>query len=249
MPLARFFGHFLFLILALFAFPMPTVFAEEKGWIELTDPSAWRKPTDGWLTVGRVALDPAQPRRLSNEAGKGILVNGRKGQAADLLSKRTFGDMEVHVEFLIPKGSNSGVKLQGLYEIQICDSWGMKKPGGGDCGGIYPRAELKPKYHYLDKGFAPRVNACKRPGEWQTLDILFRAPRFDASGKKTANARFLKVVFNEKLIHDNVEVAAPTGHAWHKKEVAVGPLLLQGDHGPVAFRNVRVRPSPPASHD
>jgi hypothetical protein len=218
---------------------------EEKGWIELTDLESWRKPVGEWLSAESVGVDPKNPRRLSATPGKGILVNGRKGREPDLLSKQTFGDVEVHVEFLVPKGSNSGVKLQGLYEIQICDSWGVKEPKAADCGGIYPRAELKPVYHYLDKGFPPRTNACKRPGEWQTLDIRFQAPHFDADGKKTANARFVRVVLNGTVIHDNVETATPTGHAWHNREVPTGPLLLQGDHGPVAFRNVRVRPSSP----
>ncbi len=111
-------------------------------------------------------------------------------------------------------------------------------------------ADLKPKYHYLDKGVPPRRNACKKPGEWQTLDIVFQAPRFGADGKKTASARFVKVVLNGQLIHDDVEAATPTGHAWKNKEVAAGPLLLQGDHGPVAFRNVRVRTyTPPVRKD
>ena len=78
----------------------------------------------------------------------------------------------------------------------------------------------------------------------KNLDVSFRAPRFDAAGKKTANARFVKVTLNGTVIHEDVEVESPTGHAWHNKEVARGPLLLQGDHGPVAFRNVRVRPLP-----
>jgi hypothetical protein len=206
---------------------------------------SWRKPDKLWVQAGSVAVDADNPKRLTSKSGKGILVNGAKGRARDLLSKQVFGDLEIHLEFVIPKGSNSGVKLRGLYEIQICDSWGIKEPKGSDCGGIYPRAELKPRYHYLDKGVPPRRNACKKAGEWQTLDIVFQAPRFDAAGKKTANARFLKVVFNGELIHDNVEIATPTGHAWHEKESATGPLLLQGDHGPVAFRNVRVRPFPP----
>jgi hypothetical protein len=221
--------------------------AEEQGWIDLSGGKgldAWKGKTDGWVVAGDAATNTDNPRLLIDKPGKGVLVNGPKGRAPDLLSKQDFGDVEVHVEFLIPKGSNSGVKLMGLYEIQICDSWGVKEPKGSDCGGIYPRAELTPRYHHIDKGVAPRVNAAKPAGEWQTLDIAFRAPRFDAQGKKTASARFLKVVLNGQVVHDDVEVATPTGHAWHKPEVAAGPLLLQGDHGPVAFRNVRVRPLP-----
>ncbi len=76
----------------------------------------------------------------------------------------------------MPKGSNSGVKLHGHYEIQIADSWGHDKPTASDCGGIYPRAELLPKYHHIDDGYPPRVNATKTPGEWQTLDIASRPP-------------------------------------------------------------------------
>jgi hypothetical protein len=218
--------------------------AAEDGWIDLSGKglAGWKTPTADWQVAGEVAVDPNNPRRLVSRAGTGILVNGPRGRTRNLLSKQKFGDVEVHLEFFIPKGSNSGVKLEGLYEIQICDSWGLKTPKGSDCGGIYPRAELKPRYHYLDKGVPPRTNACRPPGQWQTLDAVFRAPRFDAEGKKTASARFVKVVLNGKLIHENVEVKTPTGHAWHQKEIPTGPLLLQADHGPVAFRNVRVRP-------
>lgn len=221
--------------------------AEVNDWIDLTTLEAWRDPDKLWTQAASIGVAADNPRRLTATSGKGILVNGKKGRARDLLSTRVFGDVDVHVEFFIPKGSNSGVKLQGLYEIQICDSWGVKEPKGSDCGGIYPRAELRPSYRYLDKGVPPRVNACKKPAEWQTLDIVFQAPRFNADGKKTANARFVKVVFNEKVIHENVAVPTPTGHAWHDKESATGPLLLQGDHGPVAFRNVRIRPHTPGS--
>jgi hypothetical protein len=151
--------------------------------------------------------------------------------------------VEAHVEFLIPKGSNSGVKMMGLYEIQILDTHGAKELSGDSCGGIYPRAEDKPRYHHIDKGVAPKVNAAKPAGEWQTLDIIFKAPRFDAAGKKIANAKFVKVTLNGQVVHENVEVECPTGAAWRlKPEVAKGPLLLQSDHGPVAFRNVRIRP-------
>jgi hypothetical protein len=224
--------------------------AAESTWVDLSSDAkareGWEKLTDEWAIGGGAVIDPKNPRKLVAEMGDGVLVNSPKGRARDLLSKQKFGDAEVHVEFFIPKGSNSGVKLMGLYEIQIFDSHDKKTLTGADCGGIYPRAEEQPKYHHIDDGIAPRVNAAKPAGEWQTLDILFRAPRFEAAGKKTANARFLKVVLNDQVIHADVEVEYPTGAAWRlKKEVAAGPLLLQGDHGPVAFRNVRIRPIAP----
>ncbi len=219
--------------------------ADEGGWINLLPGrslDAWKNPSKDWQFAGRVGIDPKNPRRLTAEPGEGIIVNGPKGRIRDLLTKKRFGDVEAHVEFMIPKRSNSGVKFEGLYEIQILDSHGKKTLTGDDCGGIYPRAELKPRYHHIDKGVAPRVNAARPAGEWQTLDVVFRAPRFDAQGKKVANARFVKVVLNGQVIHENVELKTPTGHAWHDNEVPTGPLLLQADHGPVAFRNVRVRP-------
>jgi hypothetical protein len=171
-----------------------------------------------------------------------VLINGPTGRTRNLLSTQEFGDIEAHFEFLIPKGSNSGVKLQGLYEIQIVDSQAAQKLTGSDCGGIYPRAELLPRYHHLDDGYPPKVNAARPAGEWQSLDLVFKAPRFDQSGKKLSNARFEKVLLNGQLVQANVELAAPTGHAWRLPEVRRGPVLLQADHGPVAFRNIRVRP-------
>jgi len=128
---------------------------------------------------------------------------------------------------MIPKGSNSGIYLMGEYEVQVLDSYGKDKVGPGDMGGIYGNA-------------APKVNACKKPGEWQTFVIDFQAPRFDKD-KKTANAKFLRVVLNEQVIHENVEVKGPTGGALGK-EVAEGPLMIQGDHGPIAIRSVKVTP-------
>jgi hypothetical protein len=218
--------------------------AGEGGWTDLTAQGleAWQKPTGDWFVAGGVSLDAQNPKLLAATPGTGVLVNGKTGRTRNLLSKEKYGDIEVHVEFLIPKRSNSGVKFEGLYEIQIFDSFGVKNLTGSDCGGIYPRAEQKPVYHHIDKGIAPRTNAARPAGEWQTLDVIFQAPRFDAAGKKTANARFVKVVLNGQVIHEDVEVKTPTGHAWHDKEIPRGSLLLQGDHGPVAFRNIRVRP-------
>jgi hypothetical protein len=216
---------------------------DENGWIQLsTDLGAWKTPHGKWLLAGNAAPREDNPRQLAARPGTGVMVNGPTGRTNDLLSKQAFGDVEAHVEFLIPRGSNSGVKFHGHYEIQICDSFGVKNLTGSDCGGVYPRAEERPIYHHIDKGIAPRVNASRRAGEWQTLDVVFRAPRFDAAGKKTTNARFVKVVLNGQVIHDNVELRWPTGSNWRRPEMATGPLLLQADHGPVAFRNIRVRP-------
>ena len=104
-------------------------------------------------------MDPKNPKRLTDKPGEGVLVNLPRGRAEDLFTKEKYQDVEVHVEFMIPKGSNSGVKLMGLYEIQILDSFGKKQVSGDDCGGIYPRAEDKPNYHHIDEGTPPR---CKR---------------------------------------------------------------------------------------
>jgi hypothetical protein len=221
--------------------------AAEGGWIHLSEGkglTAWARPTGAWFVAGDVALDPHNPKLLTATPGTGVLVNGRSGRTRNLISKQAFGDLEAHVEFLIPKRSNSGVKFEGLYEIQIFDSYGVAKPTAADCGGIYPRAELLPSYHHIDEGVPPRTNAARPPGQWQTLDVIFQAPRFGPDGKKTANARFVKVTLNGQVIHENVEQKTPTGHAWRDPEIPRGPLLLQADHGPVAFRNVRVRPYP-----
>ncbi len=214
-------------------------------WIVLSnDLSGFRQPTGFWYLAGGAKINPQNDRRLIGEPGRGVLINGKGGRTNNLITKQSWGDVEVSLEFMIPHHSNSGVKLEGVYEIQIFDSWRVAKPGGADCGGIYPRAEPHP-YRHIDNGTPPLVNACKAPGQWQSFDIVFRAPRFDRTGKKIANARFEKVVFNGKLIHRDAEVAHPTGAIWRDSEHPTGPLLLQADHGPVAFRNVRVRPLEP----
>lgn len=218
--------------------------AGNDGWIVLSDDLAVWKETGEWFLASSVRIDPKNSRRLAATPGKGLMVNGKSGRTQNLVTRQEWGDVEVSLEFMIPHHSNSGVKLEGVYEVQIYDSWKVEKPTGADCGGIYPRAEQKPKYHHIDDGIPPLVNAAKKPGEWQTLEIIFHAPRFDASGKKTANALFEKVVLNGKLVQDHAEARTPTGHIWREKEHPTGPLLLQADHGPVAFRNVRLRPLP-----
>src|SRR5437870_5522652 len=98
----------------------------------------WKKPT-AWLVAGEASLDAADGKKLSWKDGAGVIVNGKDGKAANLFTVDEFGDCELHVEFMVSKGSNSGVYLMGRYEVQILDSFGKEKPSYSDCGGIYQR--------------------------------------------------------------------------------------------------------------
>jgi len=212
--------------------------AASQPYLSLTDNIyQWKVPIGDWKEVGAVALKEGDEKAFEVQDGKGVFVNHPSGRTVNLLSQAQHGDVALHVEFAVPKGSNSGVYLQGRYEVQILDSWGKVDVGHGDCGGIYQR--------WIDgrglEGHAPRINASLPPGEWQSFDIVFRAPRFDANGVKTENARFIKVVHNGVIVHENVQLTGPTRAASFKDEQPAGPLMLQGDHGPVAYRNLEMR--------
>lgn len=206
--------------------------------------AGWRNPTGDWKSVAAVSLAPTDATKFRVSEGAGILLNGTPGRTVNLITDGEYGDVELHLEFCVPKNSNSGVYLMGRYEIQLYDSFGVAqdKYPGIECGGIYPRwTQARGEF----EGHSPRVNASKPPGEWQSFDIRFQAPRFDAAGRKVANARFLTVRHNGQLIHENIELTGPTRAAvWEaeRDEKPVGPLMLQGDHGPVAYRNLRLRP-------
>ena len=186
-----------------------------------------------WTAIGAASVDPDKPTELVLGIADGVngsikhLTNEKSG-GTDIYTVVKYTDVLVEVEFMIPKGSNSGVYLMGEYEVQIIDSFGKAddKLTPGDMGGIYTAA-------------APKKNACKKAGEWQKFVIDFQAPKFEGD-KKTANGKFLKVTFNDVVIHENVEVTKSTGGGLTGKEVATGPLMFQGDHGPVAFRSIKI---------
>jgi hypothetical protein len=225
-------------LLAIAAAAITAFAAEERPLFTGSDLKGWKSPHGTWEAVKAVSLDPANGKAFRTEAGTGVLLNSASGHTEDLFTETDHGDCELHLEFCVPKDSNSGVYLQGRYEVQILDSFGKKDLAFGDCGGLYERPEKGVGF----QGKAPSLNASKAPGEWQTFDITFRAPRFGKDGKKTENARFVKVVHNGKTIHENVEVDGPTRSAAFPDEKALGPVMLQGDHGPVAFRNLRLKP-------
>jgi hypothetical protein len=201
------------------------------------DLSGWKPkdPNKSKWQVCAVSWDEAKPNMLigginNSPDGKGSVLANITGAGTDIATEQKFGDGVYEVEFLIPKGSNSGVYLMGEYEVQILDSFGKAndKLGPGDLGGLYAAA-------------APKVNASKKPGEWQKFVIDFQAPKFEGD-KKVANAKFVKVTLNGQVIHENVEMKSQTPGGLTGKEAATGPLMFQGDHGPVAFRNIRITP-------
>ena len=197
-----------------------------------------REPFGEWYEAGDVKIDPDNEQMLFPIAGSGVFINGEKGRTEHFVTKEAFGDIELELEFMIARRSNSGVYLQGRYEIQILDSYGKENPGAQDCGGIYYRWIEETREQY--EGTPPPVNACKPAGEWQHYRIRFRAPRFNAAGEKIKNAVFEEVTLNGITLHRNVEVTGPTRESLDNIEEPTGPLMLQGDHGPVAYRNIRI---------
>jgi hypothetical protein len=225
-------------------------FLLEEGWRPLLngrDLAGWRgdgKGSNEWFATTAIRFERfLSPTRLhAIPKPGGTMLNGPTGRTVNLVTEESFGDLELYLEFMIPKGSNSGVYLHGLYEIQVFDSWNAPEPlKTSDGGAIYHR--------WINEkgvgGAPPLRNASRRPGEWQSYQVWFRGPRFDSSGKKTENARFVRVLHNGLLVHDNVEVEGPTRAHMNLPEAAKNPLMLQGDHGPVAYRNLYVRPLRP----
>ncbi len=193
--------------------------ADDKTAI-LFDGSSWR----GW-------------QRKDGPESQWIVQDDGSVQAsgADAVTDSTFGDFQLHVEFVCPKmpdkqgqaRSNSGVYLHGRYEIQVLDSFG-DPPTGNGCGALYSIA-------------APMVNASRPAGQWQTYDIIFRAPRLDDQDNITELPR-VTVFHNGIVIHNNLELPSTTPGGLDRKMVDVGPILLQFHGDPVRYRNIWLRP-------
>jgi 3-keto-disaccharide hydrolase len=216
-----------------------------------------RRPQPTVVTPG-TASAPEQAGRPPSDAvvlfdGTNLSAwTGREGEAkwqvangsmevtrtGDIETREHFGDCQLHLEFATPaevKGDsqgrgNSGVFLMGRYEIQVLDGFDNLTYADGITASIYGQ-------------FPPLVNACRPPGEWQSYDIFFVAPRFD--GERLLSPAYITVVHNGVLVHNHQAALGPTGHknlsSYDRPHAAEGPLKLQ-DHGnPVRYRNIWVR--------
>ncbi|QMW02920.1 family 16 glycoside hydrolase [Spirosoma foliorum] len=217
--------------------------------LPLNDLSAFVSPTSNWRIAGGVRADLNKENTLITEKGTGVLVNipldhpkadPKNPYKYDLFTTLQHGDVDLELDYMMASKSNSGVYLQGRYEIQLRDSWEIRTPNVHDNGSVYERwDEKRPEGHKGYEGHAARQNASRAPGLWQHMKISFQAPRFNANGQKTENGRVIRVELNGVVIQEDVELTGPTRGSAFADEKATGPLRIQGDHGAVALRNIR----------
>ncbi len=190
---------------------------------------------DGHDTSAWINCKDGAPCGWTVEDGALVVKHG----VGNIQTKATFGDCQLHVEWAAPTEiegesqgrGNSGVFLMGLYEVQVLDNYNNPTYADGTAGAIYGQ-------------YPPLVNACRAPGEWQTFDIIFEAPRWDAKGALLSPA-YLTVIFNGVVLHNRQAAQGPTGHRtvsdYATPHAATGPLMLQDHRNPVRFRNIWIR--------
>ncbi len=240
----------------------------DTGWQTLfngRDLNGWtfRNPSapNLWVVCDEVRLDPSDPTRLLPIGDGGgpdaVLLCGGDGRSSDIMTTEKFDDYELHIEFTVPQGSNSGVYNRGLFEIQIFDSFGVPHLAFHDCGALYERA-------------IPPKNLAKPPGEWQSFDITLQAKKLtlvwngelvfkekDIRYGETDKAAFERLTAENagkppelrvKLEAKDGKYVGYFGEGGTRSGLSgpdrPGPILLQGDHGPVAFRHIRIQPIP-----
>jgi len=177
-------------------------------------PPVWGEPVTLLTGTSLEGWQPIGRGESQWSVAGGVLTNAKSG--ANLVSTRNFDDFKLHLEFRVPKGANSGVYLRGRYELQVDDAAGLD-PSSHHLGGLY--------------GFiAPSENVARAAGEWQTMDV-------------TLVGRMLTYALNGTTVIANREIPGITGGALDSAEGEPGPLLLQGDHGPVEYRNIVITPA------
>ncbi len=222
-----------------------TVSGRNKGTFELEpinrlSPTLGKQPPAGAVVLfdgKNLAAWRARDPNAGDAKWKLVEGGAMQVQGGDIITREKFGSLRLHLEFQLPympeaRGqgrANSGVYLQGRYEVQVLDSYGLEGEDN-ECGGIYQIAK-------------PILNMCAPPLQWQTYDITYTAPKLDAAGKKTANAR-ATILLNGVVIHDNLELPRITGGATDDKEGQPEGILLQDHSNPVRYRNIWIEKLP-----
>lgn len=196
-------------------------------------------PSDAVVLFDGTDLSKWQGRD-GNEAGwkiEGGYMEVLPG-SGNIQTKDAFGDCQFHIEFACPAEvvgdsqgrGNSGVFLIGKYEIQVLDGYNNRTYADGTTSAIYGE-------------YPPRVNACRPPGEWQSYDIVFEAPRYDGDG--LVSPAYLTVLHNGLVVHNRQAALGPTGHkslpSYDEAHGPTGPLMLQDHKNPTRFRNIWIR--------
>lgn len=210
--------------------------------LSLADLSAFSAPGANWRVAGTVVTDRATSPMLSTSPGTGVLVN-QPSPTAHGSARTTWehGDVDVSFDVMLPKGSTPMVLLMGRYGLQVSENWAAGAPTLSTIGAVAPRwDEGRGHGQEAFEGTLPRQNAGRAPGLWQHVEIFFRAPRF-AAGRKITNARFAKVSVNGVVVQENVQVTGPTRGAAYLDERSSGPLVVEGEHGGLALRNIRYK--------
>ena len=243
------------MLLSALTFSLLAADAAEKKWA-VHDES---RPKPKTITPGSEST-PQQPGRAPSDAivlfdGKDLsqwnsakggdpgwkVENGELvivGRSGDIVTKDSFGDCQLHVEWAAPTPAtgtsqgrgNSGIKLMGRYEVQVLDNYENQTYADGQAASLYGQTP-------------PLVNACRAPGQWQTFDLIFHAPRFSEYGK-LARPGTVTLLHNGVLVQDHAELTGTTGkaQAGYSKHAQKLPLLLQEHGNPVRYRNIWIRP-------
>ncbi len=246
--------------------PSKQQFSAKEGWKPLFDGKSltgwtFRNPRAKkvWAVCSEVGIDPADSARLIPRGDGGsagsVLLCGDDGRGSDIMTRELFTDYQLHIEFTVPRGSNSGVYNRGLFEIQVFDSYGKPKLGWHDCGALYERAY-------------PPENLARPIGQWQSYDITLKGKKLSLVWNGTSVYQDYDVRYGEtdreayerlnqenatkppalqvKLREENGRYVGFFGEGATRSGLdgpdRPGPILLQGDHGPVAYRNIMIRP-------
>ncbi len=203
--------------------PPPVPESEESGWLRLT----WGDALDMWNSSGwelvDAELDRDDPTRFATQPGVNALCNTGSAQPSDFVSKIEHGDAHIRMSFMLPEGGHSGLLLQGRYEVQLADVSEVSAAASGAVGGQ-----------------APSRSAHLGAGAWSKLDIVFRAPRFDAAGNKTENALIESLTIDDVLLQENLELTVLSDAALGG-EVPMGPLCIRSEGTSVGIGNVQVK--------